>query len=407
MSPLYALLIVAPALYLVYVLSARSEPKHYRRYDNLDGLRGFAALGVYLSHASLYYFYKETGSWSFAASNFSNSFYNNSGSGAVAMFFMMSSFLFYGKVREQSSVDWIKLYTSRVFRLYPMYFLSSAVGVALVFLTLKNNNNITIDDIINILEFRGVGDIFGVKNVALVTNGTAWTLPYEWCLYLSLPVAWILLHRKINFAITAIASLSVLIMVIYTKYVATSHELFFYFITGIIAYEISKSKIKPACEKFASTKTASVVILVASIAAINLTYNSADANLQPNSSITSLTSIALYSLIFILIALGNNMFGILVSRTAIKLGEISYSFYILQFIFLGLFFEILFKEVKFPLIEHFAISSVACVLLIITSHFTFSQIELRAMNHVSTAANTIHNNKLSSWARMIHSKVFK
>lgn len=212
------------------------------------------------------------------------------------------------------------------------------------------------------------------------------------------------MHKKVNFTSVSIAGLAALIAALYIKNVATFHELFWYFLTGVIAYKISVSKIKDTCRELASTKTASVVILVASTIAIYLTYDKGATNIQPNSSIVSLTSIALYSFIFILISLGNDMFGILVSRTAIKLGEISYSFYILQFIFLGLFLEIIFRGIKFPPVEYFAICSVACILLIITSSFTFSQIEKRSMNHVAAATNFIRNNKLSLWARAIRSE---
>ena len=376
MNPIYSLVIIVPATIVAYFLSRRDEPENFKRYQNLDGLRGFAALFVFVSHASLFYFLDTTGSWRFPRSDFGNNFYNQCGSGAVTMFFMMSSFLFYGKIRENPIIDWKRVYASRITRLFPMYYLSCLLGLSIVWLY-RQNNHITMDNVLHILAFNGVGNMLGVENVPLMTNGTAWTLPYEWLLYLSLPLIWVVVQGKKDILAILFSLALLLVLVKYAQFLHLDYKLCLIFVTGMMAYEMTKFKVQKI-KKLASGLWGSLGLVFAGILVVGLSFYSSGHPLEANNSISWPISLLLYSFIFFIITLGNNFFGVLTSAAARKLGEISYSFYLLQFIFLNLFFRILFTK-NMPVLEHFVLASLSCITLLLVSNITFSHVEKRFM----------------------------
>jgi len=69
-------------------------PRSNSRYESLDGLRGFLAVGVIVHHGMATYTRVTTGLWSVGNS----ATYGLFGTAAVAMFFMITGFLFWGKM---------------------------------------------------------------------------------------------------------------------------------------------------------------------------------------------------------------------------------------------------------------------------------------------------------------------
>ena len=67
------------------------------RVSSLDGLRGVLALSVFFYHALLTRQFSATGQWHQNASHF----YDALGPGAVAMFFMITGYLFWSKVLKE------------------------------------------------------------------------------------------------------------------------------------------------------------------------------------------------------------------------------------------------------------------------------------------------------------------
>ena len=119
-SPLFALAVLLTAFFIAYILNKVNPSKEFQKYRSLDGLRGLAAVFVFIHHSSIWYFYKKSHLWTVPPSNL----YTQLGQGAVTMFFMMTAFLFWGKIRESSRVDWVKLYSARIMRLAPLYYVS-------------------------------------------------------------------------------------------------------------------------------------------------------------------------------------------------------------------------------------------------------------------------------------------
>src|SRR4051794_29707847 len=90
----------AVACLVLAVLTARllvwkfGAPPSAGRYVSIDGLRGYLALAVLLHHACTWYFYARTGKWAPPPSNL----YTHFGHSGVALFFMITGFLFFTKL---------------------------------------------------------------------------------------------------------------------------------------------------------------------------------------------------------------------------------------------------------------------------------------------------------------------
>ena len=74
------------------------------RISNIDGLRGYLALGVFFHHFIITYYWQNTGIWQRSPENF----YNNLAELSVSMFFMITGYLFF-KVILKNDLD-VKLF---------------------------------------------------------------------------------------------------------------------------------------------------------------------------------------------------------------------------------------------------------------------------------------------------------
>ena len=155
----------------------------------LDGLRGFLALGVFLYHCVIWHYYIFTGVWRIPYS----SFYLLTGHIGVAIFFMITGFLFWHKLWDtHKPINWFKLYISRIFRLFPLYFLAITIVTLTVLLLGKFCLKVSIFTFLKslvqwLLFFKEV-DINKFSNTSHILGGMQWTLKYEWFFYFSLPV---------------------------------------------------------------------------------------------------------------------------------------------------------------------------------------------------------------------------
>ena len=144
-------------------------------FSTIDGLRGFLAFGVFVYHASIWYFFLKTGVWTLPPSRF----YTHLGQTTVILFFMITGFLFFSKVLESRNkpIDWLRLYVSRCLRILPLYL---TVMLVCVF-------------VIALIRYSGwaqpMQSPWNEKSLmALFTAGVTWTLGYEWKFYYALPL---------------------------------------------------------------------------------------------------------------------------------------------------------------------------------------------------------------------------
>ena len=100
-------------------LSSRSG-----RYGTLDGLRGYLALSVVFHHYVITWYWKVGGSWGRPPEDY----FQNYGKIGVAIFFMITGFLFISKVMGSAGkLNWFMLYESRIFRIFPLYIFAVAI----------------------------------------------------------------------------------------------------------------------------------------------------------------------------------------------------------------------------------------------------------------------------------------
>src|SRR4051794_17854601 len=94
----------------------------------VDGLRGWLALGVLLTHAACMHSHFSNGTWDSSRAWI----YGQTGPVGVSLFFMVTAFLFWGRVlRTQGGLNVQAFFRSRVRRIVPMY-LASVLIVLLV-----------------------------------------------------------------------------------------------------------------------------------------------------------------------------------------------------------------------------------------------------------------------------------
>src|SRR5579862_6911783 len=108
MSPTSCIPVVVAGLtatLLAFLVSGRSPPvAGADRFLAIDGLRGYLALSVFLHHSCVWYFYLRTGKWELPPSRL----YVQLGQSSVALFFMITGFLFYSKLLQARNreFDW-------------------------------------------------------------------------------------------------------------------------------------------------------------------------------------------------------------------------------------------------------------------------------------------------------------
>ncbi|WP_254814204.1 acyltransferase family protein [Pseudomonas aeruginosa] len=96
------------------------------RFVTIDGLRGYLAFFVFLHHSSIWYYYLKDGLWQLPPSRL----YAHFGQTSVALFFMVTGFLFAHKLLHSrgTPIRWLDVYASRIARLLPAYLLFGIHG---------------------------------------------------------------------------------------------------------------------------------------------------------------------------------------------------------------------------------------------------------------------------------------
>jgi peptidoglycan/LPS O-acetylase OafA/YrhL len=159
------------------------------RFECIDGLRGFLALGVFGLHAVSMYTLHAHGKWVTEPS-----FYGFAAGAGVSLFFMITGFLFWLRVlRSGRSFDTRAFFMSRLRRLVPMWAMSVlmvlAVAAAATGFTLRVDPIALAREVRPWLSF-GFMDEGGLNGFAdaQYTNRVYWTLAYEWSFYVALPL---------------------------------------------------------------------------------------------------------------------------------------------------------------------------------------------------------------------------
>jgi peptidoglycan/LPS O-acetylase OafA/YrhL len=315
LHPVFAVLLVLGAILAVWGATRWIKEKPaLKRFGEIDGLRGYLAFFVFIHHAAIWFSYCHTGKWIAPESNF----YTHLGQSSVALFFMITGFLFYNKLLRSrfQKFDWPSFFIGRFFRLTPLYL---AVMLVMFLIVAILSDWVLIDKLRYLIFCAMRWLLFTVPgapsinhvDTALIVATVTWSLPYEWCFYLVFPLIALTTGQKPGWLVLATAGAGLAI----GYSIGLKPGLAGIFLGGVIAARLVQH---PPFTKFSETSSASVIVLVcmAGVLLFPSAYHWIPA--------------MLLTAAFSLIAGGANLFGLLTSQTSRRLGELAYSIYLLH-----------------------------------------------------------------------------
>lgn len=333
------------------------------RYSSLDGLRGFAALSVFFHHFVITHNFIDTGVWV----NPSSRFYTLLGPVGVSLFFMITGFLFWGKMlRVEGKPDWQELYLHRIFRIGPMYLFVVMVMLFIVFSrTGFQLHEPPISVLGSALQWLALGVIdtqptVNAYQAKWVLAGVTWTIFYEWLFYASLIATAFFARGKMHLVFICIALVFSLIARRYLHWDDSGLALLFLcgMCVASLLHEGIKLRLSPKLSS-AIAFTCMAIVLITS-----------------NNGYGTVTMLIL-ALFFYLVCSGTSVFGLLTSIPAIRLGNISYSIYLMQGLVLTSIFAItpLRNFAMASVLNYWTIGAVCLCVLVICAAFGYTFIE--------------------------------
>jgi exopolysaccharide production protein ExoZ len=336
------------------LLASIFEPKTAgsTRLRSLEGLRGFAIVLVFICHYyDIIWRNLPQSDW---FSHFGFSLMGAGGTG-VDLFFVLSGYLIYAYWRKPN-VSYCMFMLRRCRRIYPTF-----LAVVLLYLCIITAVKLSGFNILT--EYRRVPEHLGSAVGYIVANilflpgifpieplmKVAWSLSYEWCLYLSLPLlvistrcnAWPRSVRITFFTLLALGFLLSTFLfpeVFYSSFTSarTSHIRAVMFIGGIVVYETRESHIlgnKPG----RLLDWLSSLFLVAALAisggyAASQVHPSRVTPLQPRVEAALVAPLLVgYSCLLLVTLIPSTVLNRTFSARPLRwLGNISYSFYLLH-----------------------------------------------------------------------------
>jgi peptidoglycan/LPS O-acetylase OafA/YrhL len=338
------------------------------RFETLDGLRGYLALAVFLHHFVITYKWKTIGEF-FSADEI---YFQNMGKVGVAIFFMITGFLFFSKIiSDKGRTNWLGLYESRFFRIMPLYI--STVVMIVFFAFWATDFKLLVDFSTILLQvFKWVffwgGEVNTYEDTKLIISGVHWTLKYEWIFYLSLPLVSALFVRLGFFSILLFLVLSIYLYYYPSYAIGLSTKYIYFFAFGsLVAWVVDE--LKGSYSEFFSNGYWSSLSIVLILCAV----------FYPDTF--DFLHFILISLFFVLIVFGVDIFGLLKLRGSIILGEVSYSIYLLHGMVLYVLFSVFFNDVVTELSrsEYYMYMPLVGIVVVLLSIFTFWFIEKPAI----------------------------
>ena len=368
----YALAITTSALLLRFFPRLQRSVQHtgQQRFSSVDGLRGYLAFGVFVHHTAITWIYLHTRVFDVPK----NYFYAQIGLASVALFFMITGFLFWGRlIKHGRHHDWLAFAVSRIFRLYPLYLPLLLVVILCVFYlqgwTFEDEPLVVAKQVLAWLVFDRP-DINQYPQTGILISNVTWTLNYEVFFYMSLPLfGMVFLYRR-NWRQTVLCLLG-----IYALYqlVGWEHSLKKHFLMSFLGGVAAAYWVRqPRLAAWSKTPLAGGIALIVLLLVITQFQKS-----------FAFLPLVLLTLVFSIIASGHTLFGALTLRSIRWMGEISYSTYLLHGFLIWLMIQ------RTPLILPFdttepltfvMLGALCCCLLIIVSSLTFLYIEKPGMN---------------------------
>ena len=285
------------------------------KFESLDGLRAYLALGVFLHHSLISHHWMKTGDWE-APPN--SAFYEFAGPAAVTIFFMITGFLFWTKaIRGGGSIPHRQFLIGRVLRVGPMYLAISAMvyGTLLFEKGLDFGRGpvrllagVVSPFTLGLIQWKRINAIDPLTLNAQVN----WTLQYEWYFYLALPVlAFLATPRRFS----AVAVIVVAIFVAVNPWPSFWPAIMFLYGMAIAHLIVSIGPIRTLSGPLACLACLGLIGLIPWVTQI-----------PPATGRWAWNTI--FAFVLLCVLSGNTMFAALTTAGARVLGSISYSIYL-------------------------------------------------------------------------------
>ncbi|WP_460321405.1 acyltransferase family protein [Pseudomonas ogarae] len=364
-------------------------PSSHGRFVTLDGLRGYLAFFVFLHHSYIWYYYIHSDVWVLPSSRLFVHF----GQVGVALFFMITGFLFFNKLLEGRArgIDWFRLYVSRFLRLTPLYLFSMVLLFLIVWVLTKNEpaqpTGKLIVDGLKWIGFRvsGAPDLNGLLGTRYIHAGVTWTLPYEWFFYLFLPFVALAIGSRPPVKYLCLAAIALYVFDVY----GYSWSFGWLFLGGMVAAVLVRYD---RFTIFSVSKWATCLI-VGSLA-WSVTY-------YPTIYESSVPRLLLIA-VFCLISGGNTLFGLLKLKVSRVMGEMAYSMYLLHGVLLFVIFRFIFggaRASELTPLQYWGVIVLATPILMMICGLTFRFVERPAMRSVDTLTHWIRAKKKGRFER--------
>lgn len=309
-------------------------PTALSRLGSLDGVRGILALAVMAHHFRIAWNWRVSGRWELPP----EALFSNLGPAGVIVFFMITGFLFWGKlVGDGGRLALTRFAVGRMFRIFPAYLLSLLAIAVLSGLTAKSVEALppaeALGSLVRWLVFSGDPNVGfrGVGDARTINAGVIWTLQYEWAFYATLPFVGLVLAtlRPAGGArIVALAAMTAFASLYpappiggFQLHIAVG------FLYGALTFEALRSETAARAMRSPAASALGVIALAGMLFSEEYPFRAAN--------------YALLWVPFLAVAAGNAMFGLLRSREAIALGDASYSLYLFHGLFVFAFFALL------------------------------------------------------------------
>lgn len=341
----------------------------------LDGLRGFLAFFVFVHHASVTWFFIQGQPWDKPPSRL----FSQLGSASVALFFMVTAFLFWGRVlARRGDMNWNGFWIGRAFRIYPAYLLAILLILLVAFATqgfrLQTDLGTFLRALARWLAFAHpyFPDLNGLPGTGRLIAYASWTLAYEMLFYAMLPLAALAAFRASPPAAAAAAMAPSFLLASILALLATGRFLFSLpvlesFAGGIAAAHLVRIPALVALCRSPLGTALAVACLLAGFLAFDTAF-------------TPLATLTLAAF-FLVVAAGNPLLGLLHRPWALWLGQVSYSVYILHGLVLWLVCDRLFLALAAPTDQtaYIALSLAAAALLVLLASASAILVEFPAI----------------------------
>jgi peptidoglycan/LPS O-acetylase OafA/YrhL len=291
------------------------------RVSTIDGLRGLLALAVFFHHAAIWHQYLITGEWRLPPARF----YANLGPAGVSMFFMITGYLFWSQMlKARGRPSFLKLYVGRLFRIVPLYLVLALIvlgGVGFATGWRLNESAFALSAEIARLLAGGVlnipHEINAYRGTWLISAGVTWSLHYEWMFYASLIVTAFFARSRPGGLLLPLIGLIAATMLMLLGRNPFEAALVLLFSVGMIAVAVRKPL---ASALNGVPQWALSTVAVGAIAAAVTGFD----------GMYAVAPELLLGAGFLLIVSGTTLFGLLLTRPARRLGDVSYGVYLLQ-----------------------------------------------------------------------------